>query len=395
MGCGASAKKYETSLESESSSLIAAPVEKTTIAASETSPVEKASSPPVEPSAPKAETAAAESNSSPKAEAAPGSGDHQDLSNADAADDEEEEEEEDDMDEEEFHQMMRRSVHNGPRKGVSAERSQIDKDWQPPHHEKTPEQVERLKASLDKCFMFSCLDKDQLDKIIDTFMRVSAEPGFVMIEQGAQVNSTEPALFVIESGRLSVYKDGVDQSVFTYSEPGQFFGDLALLYNAPRAATVKTDEDCVLWSIDRDTFNFLVKDAARQSIERRMGFLQSVPLLAGLTVDELVNCCDVLQARHVKAETSIIVEGDHGDELYIVETGKCEASKNGNIVATYEAKDFFGELALLNAAPRACDVKTVEDSCVLVLSGDAFRRLLGPLDTVMKERAESYAHVNL
>merc|ERR1719447_253030 len=138
--------------------------------------------------------------------------------------------------------------------------------------------------------MFSCLEQDQLEKVIGTFMRVSLDPETVVIEQGAEVNSTEPALFVIESGRLSVYKKGVEQSVFTYTEPGQHFGDLALLYNAPRAATVKTDEDCVLWSIDRDTFNFLVKDAARQSIERRMGFLQSVPLLAGLTVDELVNC---------------------------------------------------------------------------------------------------------
>ena len=44
-------------------------------------------------------------------------------------------------------------------------------------------------------------------------------------------------------------------------EPGDAFGELALLYNAPRAATIKAKSDCVLWVLDRMTFNFIVKDA--------------------------------------------------------------------------------------------------------------------------------------
>jgi len=44
--------------------------------------------------------------------------------------------------------------------------------------------------------------------------------------------------------------------------PGEAFGELALLYNAPRAATIKAVSDCVLFSLDRQTFNHVVKDAA-------------------------------------------------------------------------------------------------------------------------------------
>jgi cAMP-dependent protein kinase regulator len=41
------------------------------------------------------------------------------------------------------------------------------------------------------------------------------------------------------------------------------FGELALLYNVPRAATIISDDDCLLWKLDRYVFNHIVKDAAR------------------------------------------------------------------------------------------------------------------------------------
>lgn len=44
--------------------------------------------------------------------------------------------------------------------------------------------------------------------------------------------------------------------------PGEAFGELALLYNAPRAATIKADSASTLFALNRDTFNNVVKDAA-------------------------------------------------------------------------------------------------------------------------------------
>jgi cAMP-dependent protein kinase regulator len=53
----------------------------------------------------------------------------------------------------------------------------------------------------------------------------------------------------------------VDTYLKTY-ESGESFGELALLYNAPRAASIKAKNTCNLYELDRETFNHIVKDAA-------------------------------------------------------------------------------------------------------------------------------------
>ena len=82
-----------------------------------------------------------------------------------------------------------------------------------------------------------------------------------VIEQGDKGD----LLYVVEDGKLDCFKlfDGETEpkKVRSY-EPGDAFGELALLYNAPRAATIIAKENCQLWQLDRHTFNHIVKDAA-------------------------------------------------------------------------------------------------------------------------------------
>ena len=77
-------------------------------------------------------------------------------------------------------------------------------------------------------------------------------------------------LYVVESGELSCFKlfPGKSEETFLKKyQPGEAFGELALLYNAPRAATIIADTESVLWSLDRQTFNHIVKDAANRKRE--------------------------------------------------------------------------------------------------------------------------------
>jgi cAMP-dependent protein kinase regulator len=51
-------------------------------------------------------------------------------------------------------------------------------------------------------------------------------------------------------------------------QPGESFGELSLLYNAPRAATIIADDEAILWSLDRNTFTHIVKDSASKKREK-------------------------------------------------------------------------------------------------------------------------------
>merc|ERR1712046_326377 len=146
------------------------------------------------------------------------------------------------------------------------------------------------------------------------------------------------------------------------------------------------DTDSTLWGIDRTTFNYLVKDASRLAAERRMSFLATVPLLAEINMEEKARLCDVMETRMIPKDTNVFTQGDPGNEFFILESGSCEAIKDGAVVFQYGPKDFFGELALTKQAPRAATVKATSTSKVLCISSDVFKRMIGSLEDRMKER---------
>jgi len=302
------------------------------------------------------------------------------------------------LDEAEFESMLARRIQaSGCRKSVAAEKLKKTEGWKPPVHEKTSLQRQQIKAAISKSFMFSALEGNTLEQVIDAFegpqMVLESEE---IIEQGDCVTSGTPALFVLQSGVLDVYKraageEGQGTKVHSYTESGSTFGELALLYNCPRAATVVARERSEIWSIDRETFTHCVKDAAVKQRELRDQFLASVEILSNLTVQERSQLADVLTAKIYTDGEKIITKGDVGNEMYFVESGSAAALMGELRVKSYSTSDYFGELALLQSQPRAADVvATATPTKVLSLEGDSFRRLLGNLSELMAARAEEY-----
>mmetsp|Transcript_19210 Transcript_19210/g.3105 ORF Transcript_19210/g.3105 Transcript_19210/m.3105 type:complete len:105 (-) Transcript_19210:427-741(-) len=98
------------------------------------------------------------------------------------------------------------------------------------------------------------------------------QPGDTVIQQGDDGNE----LFVVDSGELDcskVFVKGEDAKFLKKYQSGEAFGELALLYNAPRAATITAATESICWVLDRSCFNHIVKDAAVRRREKYEEFL--------------------------------------------------------------------------------------------------------------------------
>jgi cAMP-dependent protein kinase regulator len=88
----------------------------------------------------------------------------------------------------------------------------------------------------------------------------------------------------------------VNGRVVVHAVKGAGFGELALLYDAPRAATVTATSPVEAWVIDRMTFRQVVVGTTMRKREVYAAFLSSVPILSTLTTGEINNVSDALQA---------------------------------------------------------------------------------------------------
>jgi len=127
-----------------------------------------------------------------------------------------------------------------------------EEDFLPPVHFKEPDEFSFIKSTLLTNFMFQSLPETTLDKLVLAFDRVELSPSSTIIEQGSE---NIDYFYVINSGDVAVTINGkpLPDPYGTLSE-GTVFGELAMLYKTPRAATVTTKSDCTLYRVDRRTF---------------------------------------------------------------------------------------------------------------------------------------------
>jgi cAMP-dependent protein kinase regulator len=198
--------------------------------------------------------------------------------------------------------------------------------------------------------------------------------------------------YILTSGTVSVYikksGDATEQFICDLN-PGNGFGELALLYDSPRAASIVSKSvNCMTWAIDRVTFKqLLVQGAIQRRSEYKM-FLSEVPFLSQFSDHDKAVLSDILLRAHVKKGDVVINEGDtNADWFYIVEAGELKATKNcsaAEVCPRLVSGTYFGELALLSPEnkPRAATITAVEDSVLLAMDKAGFVRLLGPVADV-------------
>jgi len=191
--------------------------------------------------------------------------------------------------------------------------------------QKSPEQRKRIELSISSNFLFKNLDEDQHEDVVNAMAEKRFRNRENVIEQGA----VGDYFYVVETGSLDVYvaKNGnPSEKVFEYG-PGGSFGELALMYNGPRAATVTATSDVVLWALDRITFRRILME--NTSRKRRMyeAFLETVPLLVSLEPYERHKIADALESVYFEDGETVVRQGEPGDAFFIIESGEATVTK--------------------------------------------------------------------
>ncbi|KAL2786713.1 cyclic nucleotide-binding-like protein [Aspergillus keveii] len=258
----------------------------------------------------------------------------------------------------------------------------------------TAAQRRRLLRVLEQAFLFSSLDQGQYLQVADAFIQnVIANVGTEVIKQG----DDGEYFHIVEKGSLDFYVKHEPSSRDDHSKgkkegsasAGDYFGELALLYNAPRAATVVSAEpECVLWALDGESFRRIVAESSFARRRLHESFLESVPLLSTLTASQWLRVAEALETRTYAAGETIIRQGDPGTSFFLLVSGEAHAYQAGFPGSVMHHRgSFFGERAFRKNTPRAASIITVTDVIVVTLERQAFSGLLGPGEEIMRRTA--------
>jgi|MDSY01.2.fsa_nt_gb CRP-like cAMP-binding protein len=261
--------------------------------------------------------------------------------------------------------------------------------------------------------------RDLQAEIVDAFELMNVSAGALIVRQGDCEG--ESLFYVVESGDVVVVSDTNERCASPPEplRPGSCFGELALMYDLPRSETFRASSEVRLWTLQRDTFRFLLARAQTRRTRKYARFLAAVEIkhnierfrdravrLADiLAAEDIEKLCDCLTGETYEPEQTIIRQGDAGDSCFIIEHGQVavrqERGKGAKMTgATADPMSsfmhtrasalgpgqFFGEKALLGRDARHASYDAATLCKCLILSRSDFVGLFGDLT----ERVERY-----
>ena len=215
-----------------------------------------------------------------------------------------------------------------------------------------------LATAVKACFLFAHLSDAQRAALATRFLARPVRAGDTIVAIGERAD----AFYVVASGDYDVYltADASGAPHFTYSavhgRTHPSFGELGLLYNQPRTATVKARTAGVLWTLSRPAFRSAMRRTDRRAV---IATLRTVQVLDSLSAGQLQRLADLLQEASFKDGDVILkagtAEAAGGDDpcFYIIEAGGVKCTAPGADAFSLGPAKTFGERALLSAGtPR-------------------------------------------
>jgi CRP/FNR family transcriptional regulator, cyclic AMP receptor protein len=110
--------------------------------------------------------------------------------------------------------------------------------------------------------------------------------------------------------------------------------------------------------------------------DAKMEILKGVSLFSSMSRKDLESVGRLADEVDVPAGKTLLRQGDHGNEMYVIASGSVRVERNGKEIATLGPGQAVGEMALLSEGPRLATVTTVEPTTAFVLGHREFHTLL-------------------
>lgn len=250
----------------------------------------------------------------------------------------------------------------------------------------TSEQMNIIKSIAKQNIMLATLDPKDFEHVFNSMKINQYSIGDIVIKEGEEGNH----FYVVQSGTLDCFKNGL---LMTTYESGDSFGELALLYNTPRQATIISKSSSILLNLDRESFTSIVKNKAIARKIKNEQFLSSISILKNFSKKELSQIAEALKIKKYLEGEYIIHQDEEGDTFYILEEGQVYATKNDDrtkIIKQYYPGDYFGELALIKNNKRVANIIAKTNCSVLALERKPFKRLLGSIENILYIKSNEY-----
>jgi CRP-like cAMP-binding protein len=240
----------------------------------------------------------------------------------------------------------------------------------------------RVEASelIDALPMFEDIPLDALNELAGRVRLRAISPGKAVFRQGDRPN----AFYVVRKGVLEVVEEdsetGEERTLRALGR-GDSFGELGLVSNAPRAATVRAVDRVELFEVDKSSFDRLLADRIDlPDLEPTLQQLAELRRLSSFSTMGTQQLSEVLDRGEWVAFApgqEIMRQGDIGDAFYAISSGQVDIVRDGALVNTIGPGSYFGEVALLMDVPRTATVVSRTPIRAFRLARDGFDHLVG------------------
>ena len=271
-----------------------------------------------------------------------------------------------------------KNVYQKPMQSVVDTRS-----YQPPSFVHSAQDQKVILQALQKNFVFSDKSNDELQLLVAAFEKCSFACSDVIIQQG------EPGdyFYILQSGSVEFMVDG--STVGQTARPGASFGELALLYTTPRAATVVATaaKTTRLFRVQQVAVRAILQSHTEERMQQKMGLLRGVDFLQSLTEADLNRLAAVMRLRLFQKNQVLVRQGQPQEEFWIIQQGRVvRRSKDAarkTCKETLKVGDCFGNEALTST--KSINTATVEAKTAGVaftIDKITFEKVLGTMSSL-------------